>query len=246
MVAIYICEDNRVFQQEIQKTIENYVMIQAYDMQIALATVKPQEVLDAIVDEKARNVYFLDVDLKDEEMNGFDLGKAIREVDPRGFIIFITDHSELLAETFKYRLEAMDYIIKGDIANIQGRVRECLDSVQERLLLEQKESRRFLPVKMNNEIFYVAMDEIYFIETSSHNHKVVLYAKDQQLDFFGNLQELEEELGEGFLRVHRSYLVNTKQIKQLNVKTNTIFFEDGLSCFFTRRKKKDLQELMRQ
>lgn len=246
MVTIYICEDNLVFQQEIQKTIEAYVMIQAYDMQVALATAKPQEILAAIAEGKTRNVYFLDVDLKDEEMNGFDLGKAIRKIDPRGFIIFITDHSELLAETFKYRLEAMDYIIKGDIANIQTRVRECLDSVQERLFLEQKETRRYLPIKMNNEVFYVAIDEIYFIETSPHKHKVLLYAKNQQLDFFGNLQDLETELGEDFLRVHRSYLVNTKQIKQLDYKTNTIFFEDELSCFFTRRKKKVLQELLTQ
>lgn len=246
MVAIYICEDNLIFQQEIQKTIENYVMIQAYDMQVALATVKPREVLKAIADEKTRNVYFLDVDLKDAEMNGFELGKAIRKFDPRGFIIFITDHSELLAETFNYRLEAMDYIVKGDIDIIQTRIRECLDSVQERLLLEQKDTRRYLPIKMNNEVFYVAIDEIYFIETAPHNHKVLLYAKDQQLDFFGNLKDLEAELGDEFLRVHRSYLVNTKQIRQLDFKTNTIFFEDELSCFFTRRKKKVLQELLKR
>ncbi|MEO1772464.1 LytR/AlgR family response regulator transcription factor [Candidatus Enterococcus ferrettii] len=246
MLTIYICEDNVAFQQEIQKTIESYVMIQAYDMKVALATIKPQKVLDALANEKTRNAYFLDVDLKDEQMNGFDLGKAIRKVDPRGFIIFITDHSELLAETFKYRLEAMDFIIKGDLANIQKRVQECLDSVQERLFLEQKETRRYFPIKMSNEVFYVAIDEIYFIETSPHNHKVLLYAKNQQLDFFGNLQDLEEELGEGFLRVHRSYLVNTKQIKQVDYKTNTIFFEDELSCFFTRRKKKMLQELLKQ
>ncbi|MGM0215874.1 LytR/AlgR family response regulator transcription factor [Enterococcus sp. AZ109] len=244
MVAIYICEDNLVFQQEICKTVENYLMIQAYDMQVALATAKPQEVIAAIQVEKARNIYFLDVDLKDETMNGFDLGKEIRKIDPRGFIIFITDHSELLAETFKYRLEAMDYIVKGDIANIQRRVRECLDSVQERLQQEQKETRRYLPVKMNNEVFYVAIDEIYFIETSPHKHKVVLYAVDQQLDFFGNLQDLEEELGADFMRVHRSYLVNTKKIKQLDFKTNTIYFDDELSCFFTRGKKKALKELM--
>ena len=244
MVAIYICEDNLVFQQEIRKTIENYLMIQAYDMQVALATAKPQEVIEAIQVEKARSIYFLDVDLKDESMNGFDLGKEIRKIDPRGFIIFITDHSELLAETFKYRLEAMDYIIKGDIVNIQRRVRECLDSVQERLQLEQKETRRYLPVKMNNEVFYVAIDDIYFMETSAHKHKVVLYAVDQQLDFFGNLQDLEEELGEDFMRVHRSYLVNTKQIKQLDLKTNTIYFGDDLRCFFTRGKKKALKELM--
>lgn len=243
MVAIYICEDNPIFQQEIRKTIESYVMIQAYDMHVALATVKPQDVLDTLQKEKSRNVYFLDVDLKDDQMNGFGLGKEIRKLDPRGFIIFITDHSELLAETFSYRLEAMDYIVKGDIENIQRRVRECLDSVQERLLLEQKETRNYLPIKMNNEVFHVAIDDIYFLETSSHKHKVILYAKDQQLDFFGNLQDLEEELGSDFMRVHRSYLVNTKQIRRVDLKANLLYFEDELSCFFSRGKKKDLKEL---
>ena len=58
---------------------------------------------------------FLDVELKNEPMDGFGLGKIIRETDPRGFIIYVTAFEELAFETFRYHLEALDYIIKGDM-----------------------------------------------------------------------------------------------------------------------------------
>ncbi|GCF95670.1 DNA-binding response regulator [Enterococcus florum] len=243
MVAIYICEDNLIFQQEVKRTIENYLMIQAYNMHVALATADPQALLEEIHEGNERSIYFLDVDLKHESMNGFDLGKQIRQLDTRGFIIFITDHSELLAETFKFRLEAMDYIIKGDLENIQKRVCECLDSAKDRLDAEQKETRRYLPIKSNNERFYIPIEDIYFIETSPHQHKVALYAEDQQIEFFGILNKLEDELGESFIRVHRSYLVNSKKITRIDFKARMIHFEDELSCPFTRSMKNELKTL---
>ena len=51
------------------------------------------------------------------------------------------------------------------------------------------------------------------------------------------MQELEENLGEKFLRVHRAYLVNVEQIAELDLKGREIRMKNGEKCMFSRNMK---------
>ena len=42
----------------------------------------------------------------------------------------------------------------------------------------------------------------------SRNHKVVLYLKEGELEYYAKIGDLEEELQGRFYRIHRGYLVN--------------------------------------
>lgn len=42
----------------------------------------------------------------------------------------------------------------------------------------------------------------------SQKHKVVLYTKDGELEYYAKIGELEEELQWQFCRIHKGYLVN--------------------------------------
>jgi len=52
------------------------------------------------------------------------------------------------------------------------------------------------------------------------------------------MQELEEQLGEQFIRVHRGYLVNLCHIGELDLKHKEIHMSNGEKCFFSRNAKK--------
>ena len=69
--------------------------------------------LEKIKETGEVGIYFLDIDLK-TDMTGLTLAQEIRKYDPRGFIIFITTHSEMSYMTFIYKLEALDFILKDD------------------------------------------------------------------------------------------------------------------------------------
>ena len=77
-------------------------------------------------------------------MSGLELAQKLRLHDPRGFIIFITAHNDLAFETFRLRLEALDYIVKGDYNAMAVRVRECLISIQEAFGQRAAEERKIL------------------------------------------------------------------------------------------------------
>lgn len=242
MVPIYICEDQRHYQELIAAEITNYCMIRAYDMAIYSIATTPQETLGTLNQTRRLGIYFLDVDLKNQEMDGFQLGEAIRKLDPRGFIIYITTHGELSFETFKYRIEAMDYILKDEVRELPIRIRQCLDSVVERLSAEQIETDAYFSVKIFNEVHHVPIADILYFETSSKTHRVFLHAKTKQLEFYGKLSEIEDRLGEAFIRSHRSYLVNQVYIRGVDFSRGHLTMANQGRCLMSRKMRKKFEE----
>ena len=112
MIGIYLCDDEDSVRHQIQTALEWKIIVANYDMEVVCSAAKAQELLDAVEDSK-QGVYFLDVDLKDEEWDGFRLGRELRRRDPRGTLVYITSYEDLAWRTFQYHLEAFDYIVKG-------------------------------------------------------------------------------------------------------------------------------------
>ena len=79
-----------------------------------------------------------------------------------------------------------------------------------------------------------------FFETSVRTHRIELHAKNDCIDFIGSMQELQEQFGERFLRVHRSYLVNVNKIQELDLKHREILMDNGEKCLFSKNMKGEL------
>ena len=60
----------------------------------------------------------------------------------------------------------------------------------------------------------------------------------------GSFQELEEKLGQQFIRIHRAYLVRTDEIAQVNLKTKEVVLKNKERCPFSRNMKQKLLERM--
>ena len=240
MIPVYLCEDEEAIARSLLHEIRQAIMIEEYDMQIVYAGASPSELLQAGREQAAPGIYFLDVDLGAEAMNGFELAKAIRRHDTRGTLIFVTTHGEMSMEAFKYRLEVMDYIIKDDMDTIRQRIRECLTSVRQRMLAENMKTSGYYTVKIFDRIYTIPEEDILYIETSHQKHRLCLHSRQQTLEFFGNLQTVEAELGAGFFRCHRSCLVNRAHIRIVHLKENEIELLNGLRCPLSRTAKKAL------
>ena len=239
MVPIYLCDDEPGIRREIEKEI----LISGYDMEIAAECAAPEDVLSSLQNNRRRGIYFLDVDLKNERYTGFTLGQAIRREDPRGFLIYVTAFRELAFETFRYQLEALDYIVKDDPEEMFAGIRRCLASVVERLQSEKEDSRKYFTVKFMDTVRHIPIDDILFFETGAKSHRIILHGLKERLDFTGSIQELQQDLGQQFLRIHRAYLANVNQIKYLDVKERKVIFSNGEACWFSRKAKQELLRL---
>ena len=239
MLDIFVCEDNAAQRRTVVNIIQNTVLIEELDMQLTLDTGDPYMLLKKIKTSQNTGIYFLDIDLN-SSMNGMKLAQQIRLYDPRGFIIFITAHSELSYMTFQYRVEAMDFVLKDNPAEAKVKLRECLLHAMERHTLQTNKTHKVYTLEVGGRKISVDYEDILFFETSSNIHKVILHAKDRQIEFPGALKELTGVLDGNFVRCHRAFLVNKNNIKEVDTKNRIIHFANGETCLMSTRMMKGL------
>lgn len=240
MLPIYICEDEEKIRNAERTWLEKQILIEGLDMEIALCTESPEELLHHLSGEARQGIYFLDVELRGSSMDGFRLGQEIRKRDARGFLIYVTAFQDLAFETFRYHLEALDYICKNDPEKMYAGISHCLKVIAERVSREQGEQQAYFTVRTLDVVRHIPLKEILYFATSGRTHRIELHAWQERLDFIGSIQELEEKLAPQFIRVHRAYLVQEDQIEQVNLKTREVLLKNGERCPFSRNMKQRL------
>ena len=113
MIPVYICDDELPIRKNLEQIVSNQILILDSDMGPVQTLDDPEKLLEMQKQDSVPAIYFLDIDFPGK-MSGLELAQKLRQYDPRGFIVFITAHNDLAFETFRLRLEALDYIVKGD------------------------------------------------------------------------------------------------------------------------------------
>lgn len=240
MLKVFVCEDRAEHRDRITKIIENALLIENLDIKLELSTDNPYEIIERVEAINERGIYFFDVDLN-TDINGIQLAEKVRELDPRGFIIFITTHAEMSLLTFTYRIEAMDYIIKDKPSEVRNRVHQCILNANERHISENKETSKVFIIKSEDKIINVEYANILFFETSDTIHKVKLHAINRQVEFYAKMKDIETMLDDTFVRCHNSYIVNKNNIKEIDKSNRIVHMINGQSCLCSTRGIKLIQ-----
>ena len=221
--------------------MSNTILIEQLDMQLACASTTSGKILEQAKKSENTGVFFLDICLQ-SEMTGLILAQELRKIQPRCFIIFITSHSEMSILRFQYKVEALDFIIKDSSENIRKRIHECLMDINKKILTVNKKQQKSILITQNDRLIAVDYDEVLFFETSENNHKIILHAKKRVVEFTGHLKSVEVQLDYRFYRCHRSYIVNTDNIKEVNFQKLTSYMENGEICPISVRAKTSLKK----
>lgn len=152
----------------------------------------------------ACDMAFLDIDLNTGDANGIDIARQLRSVNSKALIMFITNFIEYAPEGFE--VQAFRYILKMDMENVLQRyIMQALEHLSE--------GRETLRLQCRGEYVDLPFDAILYLEVMQHSVSVVTadetYTINASLSSFA--QHLEKH---GFLRVHKSYLVNMKHIRK--------------------------------
>ena len=213
-------------------------MILDGDMGPVRALDDPNDLLEAQKKDSVPAIYFLDIDFPGK-MSGLELAQKLRQYDPRGFIVFITAHSDLAFETFRLRLEALDYIVKGDRNAMTKRVQKCLESIVERMQSQRPGQGNYCTVKILDTVRHIPIDHILYLEAVGYRHTLRLHLDDELLEFNSSLNHFAKQLGETFWRCHRSFLVNRSRIQSVHLKEQTVEMDNGDICLLSRKAKQE-------
>lgn len=240
MIPVYICDDEPPIRKSLEQIIAGQIMILGNDMGPVRALEDPEELLKAQKEASVPAIYFLDIDFPGK-MSGLELAQKLRQYDPRGFIVFITAHGDLAFETFRLRLEALDYIVKGDRSAMTQRVQNCLESICERMQAQRPGQGNYCTVKILDTVRHIPMESILYLEAVGYRHTLRLHLDNELLEFNSTLDHFAKQLGEGFWRCHRSFLVNRSRIRSVHLKEQVVELDNGETCLLSRKAKSEYQ-----
>jgi len=241
MLQICICEDDKAIQKRMATLVRDFCLLSELDTELALVTENPYETLEFAKSATHPLLFFLDIDLG-VDMDGMELAKAIRALNKPTFLVFFTTKSEMAPLTFRYQLEALEFIVKdSDEADIKVRIRSCITTATARHV--KPANGKIFQIKHDDKVIQIPMDEILYIETTPTRRKLNLYTLNRRLTLNGELKKIEDELDERFVRCHQSYLVNAEQIAQYDFAGNELTLTDGSVLLMSRAGKKLLKAL---
>ncbi|MBE0647829.1 MAG: response regulator transcription factor [Bacteroidales bacterium] len=169
-----------------------------------------------ILQESHVDLMFLDIQMPD--LTGLELMKSLHN---RPVVIFTTAYKEYAIDG--YQLDVIDYMLKPISFErfVQGinkaaemiRLRSLKEDPEPPLAKTEGKKPTFITLKADYKIYKVKLDEILFIE--GLKEYVTYYTTQRKFIILESLQKLEQSLPSQFLRVHKSYIVNTDHIDAL-------------------------------
>ena len=189
-----------------------------------------------VVRELKPEVVFLDVRMP--HVDGFEAQEAIRSQVRH--VVFVTAHAEHAARAFD--VAASDYLVKPVT---QARFKAALDRIRrtlgepgtERILLGGRQGGAAVDV---SDVSWVEADGAY----------VVVHAAGRKHVLRESMAQILDRLGAGsFVRIHRSAGINlshVKAVKRGKAKGLEVELSDGIRLPISRRKARDVVELLRR
>lgn len=185
----------------LERVAEDFTIVEASNAATALATLAAGPF----------DVVFLDIGLPG--MSGIEAMTVINSLPHRPHVVFVTAFDEHALRAFE--LGATDYVVKPvneerlavTVARLRGaRTAEPVRTGAPGALR--------LPLEDDDRRMLVRIAEIYMVH--ANGHVVLATLNDKELRFRGSLAECAARLDPlGFLRVHRSYLVNPEHVVEI-------------------------------
>lgn len=169
---------------------------------------------------EANSVDVIFVDINMPELTGVDF---VRGLENHHLVIFTTAYSEYAVEGFK--LDAIDYLLKPFNFATFERAANKAHSVAELLALrneanaeqnipisEQSADRECISIRADHKTTLVRYSNIIYLESAGEYIRLHLADGTKLVTLF-RMKNMETELpAERFIRVHRSFIVNTEHI----------------------------------
>ncbi|KWZ75526.1 LytR/AlgR family response regulator transcription factor [Alloscardovia omnicolens] len=150
------------------------------------------------------DIVFMDIEMPN--MNGMDAAYALRELDQKSVLIFVTNMAQFAAKG--YEVNALDYIIKPYVypdfeRKIQRAVAVCAKADDS------------IVISFRGSGVRVRVSDIEYIEVRGHN--VQYHTEIGILTSAGSLQKVQEILEpKGFIRCSKAYLVNPHHVMHVS------------------------------
>lgn len=222
MFRIAVCDDDAVFCTTTEAIIKKNYPGSEVSTAVFLTGEKLCEVME-------KGAYF-DLILMDIELGsttGVSVGKSLREWmnNQRTRIIFISAKTEYAMELFQ--VHPFDFLVKPvDEKKLISDIDVLLKTVET--------ENRCYECRSGGEHLRISYGDIAYFE--SRGRKLTVHTREGNFDAYDRMDDVQTDAPEGFVRIHKSYLVNDLYIRRWNPSEVEMVTGETLSISESRRK----------
>lgn len=226
MIAIAICDDEKFTCNYIKDIVLNYCEENSID--ITINEFYSGEDLCGFIN-KGNNIDILFLDIELGKLDGVQVGRYIRTTidGENSKIIYVSSRESYAMQLFKVR--PFDFlikpIIKKEVENILSQVIKIM--YNENIYFEYNVGKTYHKIKYN---------EILYFYSQGKKIKIVTTDTSKNIEFYGKLEEVSNELNDKFLSIHKSYLVNFDSVAEYGYDTMKLINRDELPISKANRK----------
>lgn len=221
---IVICDDESIFLSHFKDLLVRDSFEKGLDLTVTAYTCG-EDLLAAYDQGLVLDMDILFLDIRMGGMDGLEAARILREKGCSCLIIFLTSLEEYARAG--YEVKAFRYLLKEQVDRELGRIMDacCRELGTEDYFVFSYERRSY----------QVRRQDILYFE--SRKRLVFLFTVNGQYQFYQKLDVLEGQLsGSGFLRVHRSFLVQERYVRSW--KENALWLVDGTEIPISRTYEK--------
>lgn len=146
---------------------------------------------------------FLDIEMG--QLNGMETAKALRALDSSLILVFVTGYADYVFDG--YEVGALGYLMKPPAAK---QLEELIGRVLGRLY---QDVDQVFVCKNAQGVYRIPRQSIrYFV---SDRRKVTCVTDRQSYEFYGKLDDVAQQMGKLFVRIHQRYLVRCGAVERV-------------------------------
>lgn len=223
---IAICDDESFFREHLRKLLLNYSFQENIDIHIS-EYAGGETLLAACSEGPEKNMDVLFLDIRMDGTDGMETARLLRAQGCKCLIVFLTSLTEYVQKG--YEVKAFRYLLKEQMSNELGRV---MDACRQELGTEE-----YFSFSYERCSYRIPRQDILYFE--SRKRLIVIHGRNGMYRFYQKLDVLENQLaGVGFLRCHRSFLVQERYIRSW--KENALWLEDGTEIPISRTYEREV------
>ncbi len=215
---VMICDDNPVDCRLCGRQLT--ALSRKRQIPLRLQTVHSGEELLFVLEDHPGAVDLVILDYHMRGISGFETAQQIRAMDEKMDIVFFSVDESKVFQAFD--VDALHFVVKNQtsfeqLEKIFIKAAQRVDKRRSELLLFQcAGEHRSVPV--GDIRYFEVRDKI-----------VTVYYGQEQFEFYTQLSRLEESLAEkGFVRIHKSYLVNERYVQRASTAKVTLSTGESL------------------
>ncbi len=195
------------------------------------------------------DLVFLDIQMP--KLNGFEMLELLEDMPN---IIFTTAYDQYALKAFE--VNATDYLLKpfsrkrfsDAVEKVIGKINGSNTNKNElpNTFIQTEEKLSRVVVKKNSKIVIIAVEDIVYIE--AQDDYVSITTSDGSFLKQNRMKYYEEHLPNSFIRIHRSYIANLNEIKEialLEKESHIVILKSGEKLPVSKTGYKKLKEIIK-